>query len=637
MYSSHVGLQNYGVAHEVYASTHWSGLGYICEKIEDEDPNHNSLITGALTDYSHPAAFLDSVSALDVFEHERYVFRTTVPYRGSGFQTAVDGLAQDFDACRQNFSGRHTVWHAVIQVCPSRYYNNLYYRVPTASEIRLQAYLALSRGTRGIKGFTYHSNQTGGTWTFEGLVTYGSPRSKRTHNLPYGTIVLYDVLAGLYDDLSQVSNWLNQLECSSAFNSSALPQGYILDVQGEEAGSIEFGLFTLAGSSNDYFMVVNRVCSKDDQGREADPQVINLQTSRSGGNGYQIRDLSNGEVFVSTDGWFRNISIAAGAGRLFELRPVFTGNETWADTVNVSSNITVPSGKTLTIDPGARIFFAASAKLIVNGQLSAAGSSVNHISFTSAASTPARSDWYGIYFPSSGSNDQLSYCDIKYAKYGIECASSSPTIDHCTVRVCERGLYLRTSSTPAVSQSYFCKNFYGAYLNACYGSPGSDEAFYDCYFDSNSNRGAYLVNSKPWMASCNFRDNTSTNDGYGVYCQSSSNFRLSESSLLRNKYDGLRAYAAANPELYYDATMAWGGYNIIADNLQYGVSAILSSNPKLGLSSTKPGNNSIYSNSSYEVYNGTSTAIDAKWNYWGTGNHPVPGDFYGTVNYLKPA
>ncbi len=446
---------------------------------------------------------------------------------------------------------------------------------------------------------------------------------------------MYDVVAGLYDDIWKIRDWLNQLQCTSAFNSRALPQGYILDVQGEEAGSIEFGLFTLAGSSNAYFMVVNRVCSKDDQGREADPQVINLQTSRSGGNGYQIRDLRTEEIYVSTDGWFRNISIAAGEGRLFELRPIFTGNEVWADTVNVSSTITVPSGKILTIDPGVALYFAAGTKLTINGLLLAEGTSSDKITFTSVKSPPARSDWQGLYFSSSGRDDRLSYCDIKYAKWGIECASSSPTIDHCTVRICERGLYLRSSSTPTVSNSYFCKNLHGAYVYACYSTPGGDENFYVCYFDSNSYSGAYLINSKPWIALCTFRDNLSGTNGYGIFCQSSAHFRLSESTLLRNKMDGLRASSSANPLLYYDSITYLGGYNSIADNLRYGVSAQLTSYPNLGTTSTYPGNNSIYNNSSFEVRNeNTSGAINGILNYWGSGSHPVLGDFFGTVNYI---
>ncbi|MDZ7402300.1 MAG: hypothetical protein ONB37_19255, partial [candidate division KSB1 bacterium] len=81
-------------------------------------------------------------------------------------------------------------------------------------------------------------------------------------------------------------------------------------------------------------------------------------------------------------------------GRLFELRPMFAANETWdTDTVNVSSSITVPSGKTLTIAPNSKVKFYTGQYLLVQGKLVANGTASQHIKFTAAATTPSRGHW----------------------------------------------------------------------------------------------------------------------------------------------------------------------------------------------------------------------------------------------------
>jgi hypothetical protein len=101
------------------------------------------------------------------------------------------------------------------------------------------------------------------------------------------------------------------------------------------------------GNNYDYFMLINRRCSSDNNGTPAPAQTITVRTNKSGQ--YQIKDLYSNELFVSSDGYFRNITIDPGRGRLFELRQMFVNNENWANTINVSSNINVPTGKILTI------------------------------------------------------------------------------------------------------------------------------------------------------------------------------------------------------------------------------------------------------------------------------------------------
>ena len=81
------------------------------------------------------------------------------------------------------------------------------------------------------------------------------------------------------------------------------------------------------------------------------------------------------------------------------------GNETWQGTVTLTGDVTVPAGVTLTINAGTTVkaqvgddrnggLNPSRVELIVGGRLSATGTAMNRIRFTSAAGSPAAGDWY---------------------------------------------------------------------------------------------------------------------------------------------------------------------------------------------------------------------------------------------------
>lgn len=92
-----------------------------------------------------------------------------------------------------------------------------------------------------------------------------------------------------------------------------------------------------------------------------------------------------------------------------------------------NGNVTVNAGVTLTIEPGAQIYFNSGSSLIINGTLSAIGTSSNSITFNRNGPSGT---WGGIQFNSSSSGN-LQYCTIQYASYGIYCYNSSPSIAYC--------------------------------------------------------------------------------------------------------------------------------------------------------------------------------------------------------------
>ena len=123
-----------------------------------------------------------------------------------------------------------------------------------------------------------------------------------------------------------------------------------------------------------------------------------------------------------------------------------TENETWSGDVTLTGDVTVPSGVTLTIEPGARVLFSAlsddqsggnnvdRSELIVEGSLSAQGTDVSGIEFTSSSTTPAKGDWHGIRVVTTGTAETVTmdYCTVSHGDLGIDIrtdgAGSSTTV-----------------------------------------------------------------------------------------------------------------------------------------------------------------------------------------------------------------
>ena len=94
----------------------------------------------------------------------------------------------------------------------------------------------------------------------------------------------------------------------------------------------------------------------------------------------------------------------------------------------VASDIEVPFGKTITIEPGAIFLFQNFTGFQVQGQLIAEGTKEKPIVFTSEFDgrfNPDTSlianpfDWNGIYIHKDAFGTRLRYCKINYSVYGI--------------------------------------------------------------------------------------------------------------------------------------------------------------------------------------------------------------------------
>lgn len=133
-------------------------------------------------------------------------------------------------------------------------------------------------------------------------------------------------------------------------------------------------------------------------------------------------------------------------------------NEWWSGTINVTGNVTINNGVTLTIQPNTTIYFASGVSLIVNGTLNAIGNSTTSITFNRSGSTGT---WGGIQF-NSGSSGNLQYCTIQYASNGIYCYNSSPYISHCNIQNNQyNGIYCQYYSSPSLNWNTIQNNYAG--------------------------------------------------------------------------------------------------------------------------------------------------------------------------------
>ncbi len=246
----------YLIGHEDYRRSYYPALAAVVEALQIADPMRPALSVGKIQDYEAVADFLaalfDAGAAGNIFQQEHYVFRGELPQQGRRFQRRIEDLIDGYDAVARGLEGRSGRWHAIVQVQSEVRAGKVYYRKPTAAEIRLQAGLALSRGAAGIVYFLYSSGieelrdgagRTTETRVYEGLVDAGG--------MPTPS---YDAVKELNADLKDLSSALAALHFHGALSSS-----FLLDNEWVKAvdDDVEIGLFG-DGVTPTHLLVVNR-------------------------------------------------------------------------------------------------------------------------------------------------------------------------------------------------------------------------------------------------------------------------------------------------------------------------------------------------------------------------------------------
>src|SRR5574340_147052 len=79
-----------------------------------------------------------------------------------------------------------------------------------------------------------------------------------------------------------------------------------------------------------------------------------------------------------------------------------------------AANLTIPAGRTLTIEPGTTVYFASGVGLIVNGKLVAQGTEYQRIRFTRQPLPGTTVEWAGFQYSGTRQANVLAYADILY-------------------------------------------------------------------------------------------------------------------------------------------------------------------------------------------------------------------------------
>ena len=348
----------------------------------------------------------------------------------------------------------------------------------------------------------------------------------------------------------------------------------------------------------------------------------------------------------------------------------------WRGDIVFYGNITVPSGKILTIKPGTKIK-TVGTELSVYGQLKVEGSSDHYVVMTSANASPIKGDWTGIRIYSGGSLD-MAYCDLQYATTGIR--ADQPTafsVEHCTIEHNSlAGIDARyLPSTGKVRYSkiedsgnyglYFYKNSpqadYDTLLNSRYGiyySGNESPVFSNCKiaFTATPNNSYWGIQATKPLNGANpspqaiadtiygfhqggisysyatssggiFDCRIISNGPYGIYYSSSAAKVGTQSmqgrTLIRSNTIGMELTNYSSPQVRRTKFL---------DNINKGVEISSGCSPDFG-TALNYGNNSFILNSPgagvYHMYNRNLALFNAPYNYWS----PLNLIYFYNANY----
>lgn len=383
------------------------------------------------------------------------------------------------------------------------------------------------------------------------------------------------------------------------------------------------------------------------------------------------------------------------AGLIFFLTPqcsaifgVITSDTTWSDTVNVTGDIVVDAGASLTISPGTYVTFSADTSdwdttdgyadrcdIIVYGTLKALGTSSDSVTLTSTIDTAGT--WGGIRFKNS-SNDTMMYTKLQFGTIAVYANSSDVDVSHCQISQFRgksgpeemgAGLVFK-SSTCAVRFStisncsgsgganaydggagvgIYCQggsaNLDSNVVSDCHGGGGGEN--FDIGWAGGMGAGIYLQNAQSILSgnvisNCRggsgpygFINGGDGGDGFGIFCDQCSLELLGNSSTFCSAGDaGGGAYPGEpgiGAALFCDRT------NPVVKSNFFGYSdhGIYSQFSAFRIGGTLDEANNIYGNTEWNLYNGTlADPIDATYNYWGaTREIEIASALHGNISY----
>lgn len=254
------------------------------------------------------------------------------------------------------------------------------------------------------------------------------------------------------------------------------------------------------------------------------------------------------------------------------------GDETWSGLESLTENVIVPSGITLTIDPGTIVEFSAGAgiELLIDGTLIANGILGNEITFTSNSGTPLKGDWTWIRFSSTGGGS-IMYSRIEYANTGVMSSNTSLTLSNNTFESNNYGINSYGSSS-LIENNVFSNNDFGISCN------DSSAVIKMNYFYNNTNDGINISGTSSGLSVLN--NVVYSNGGHGIEVEYSSSPDIINNTLHGNGKNGLYIKNGSSPVVKN---------NIITGNAGYGIATFALSFPSVSY-------NDVWNNSDGDYY-----------------------------------
>ena len=288
-----------------------------------------------------------------------------------------------------------------------------------------------------------------------------------------------------------------------------------------------------------------------------------------------------------------------------------SSNTTWTKEESpyiVVYDITVPSGVTLTIQPGVVVKFQSGKSITIAGELIAKGIEAEPITFTSAREPTLKGDWKGILFANSAidaSYDEagnyiagciLEWCLVEYAGGGgnpaVEITNSSPFISQCTIsQNSSSGISIEEDgSSPKIKACTISENsalYYGGGIYV-YDGTVSLEASSISGNSADCGGGIYVRGGTVSIVASSISNN-SANDGGGIYVKGGT-VSLVHNNIIGNP-QGSGIWLCVQPQEL--------SYNNIYDNSPYDLrvdvaARIIATNNWWGTTDTAEINQKIY-------------------------------------------
>jgi Right handed beta helix region/Secretion system C-terminal sorting domain len=214
----------------------------------------------------------------------------------------------------------------------------------------------------------------------------------------------------------------------------------------------------------------------------------------------------------------------------------------------INGEVTIPSGETLTIEPGVKVIFMGYYKFNVQGRLLAIGTKEDTITFTARDSTKG---WHGIRFlstPKANDSSKIIYCKLQYGK-----ANSGSYYDQSG-----GALFVMNFSKLLISHCLINSNLNNGDPDYTGGGAiciwNASPVLTNCTISNNDgNTGGAIIcwsNANPVISNNIFAYNSAL-DGAAIYIGNASNPIIKNNIIIHNHASdncgGIRSYQNSNP------------------------------------------------------------------------------------------